>query len=183
MFETGKAIKTFTSKKANQIMVRYPKWEDLDQLVTFINTISKEDTFITFSGEEISKDSEMAYLTSVFTAMEKQHASHLYVFHNDILIGNCQVARREKRHEHIGRIGITVGREYREEGIGTELLSILFAEAKRLGFAMVDLMVYGTNDRAYHLYQKMGFQEAGRMPGSVRYKDGFLDEIWMYRIL
>ena len=40
------------------MVIRYPKWEDLEELTRYINKLSSEDTFVTFSGEEIKKEEE-----------------------------------------------------------------------------------------------------------------------------
>ncbi len=181
MLETGKIIHTFISKMDNHVIVRYPRWEDLDEILRYINLLSAEDTFLRLGGEVMTKQQEAEYLAHVLEEMELRNGCHLYAFVNGVLIGNCGISRRGKRNEHIGRIGISVAKEFRGQGIGTELLSLLLKEAEKLGFTMVDLKVYSTNDRAYHVYEKLGFVEAGRMPQAVRYQEGFLDEIWMFK--
>lgn len=183
MFEPGKIIKTCTSRKGKEIVIRYPQWEDLNEMLRFINELSAEDTYITYSGETISKDEEIDWLAKVLKDLEKKNGSFIYAFDGKIMVGSCAVSRREKRKEHVGRIGISVAKEYREEGVGAALFETILSEAKDLGFTIVDLEVYGTNDRAYNLYKKFGFIEAGRAPGMVRYKDSFLEEIWMYKSL
>ena len=183
MLETGTIIKTFTSEKGNEIIIRYPKWEDLDEMWRYANELSAEDTFISLSGENLSKDEEITHLAKVLSEMEKRNVSHLFVFVNKTMIGSSHVMRRGKRNEHIGRIGISIGKEYREEGIGSVLFEATLEEAKKLGFVLVDLKVYGNNTRAYNMYKKFGFLEIGRGLGMVRYKENFEDEIWMYKKL
>lgn len=56
MFQPGKIVKTFTSKSGKKIVIRYPQWKDLNQLTEYINKLSAEDTFTTFSGEKITKE-------------------------------------------------------------------------------------------------------------------------------
>jgi len=51
MFIPGLIVKKFISKKGKEIIIRYPKWEDLEELTRYANKLSKEDTFVTFSGE------------------------------------------------------------------------------------------------------------------------------------
>ena len=55
MFMPGQIVKKFFSKKGKEMIIRYPKWEDLEEFTLYINKLSYEDTFITFSGEEIKK--------------------------------------------------------------------------------------------------------------------------------
>ena len=66
-FIPGKIIKTFISKKGIQITLRYPVWEDLQQMTDYINTLSQEDTYIIFSGEKVSLEHEAVYLAGLFT--------------------------------------------------------------------------------------------------------------------
>lgn len=49
MFTTGKIIKKFKTKKGKEIVIRYLKWEDLDELTRYVNDLSKEDTFVNLS--------------------------------------------------------------------------------------------------------------------------------------
>ena len=40
------------------------------------------------------------------------------------------------------------------------------------GFEQVELGVYSDNDRARHMYKKMGFKEYGMNPRAFKLKDG-----------
>lgn len=183
MFVPGKIIKTFISKKNNDVIIRYPQWEDLDEVLRYINVLSLEDTFITLSGEQKTREDEMDFLMKLFKGHENNTERGLFAFVGNELVGICGVSRHGKRKEHMGLIGISVAKAYREEGIGRALMTAILNEAKEMGLTMVDLHVYSTNEKAYNLYKHFGFIEAGRVPGAARYKDGFLDEIWMYKKL
>ena len=55
---------------------------------------------------------------------------------------------------------------------------------KELGFEQAELIVIGGNDRAYHLYESLGFKETGRVPNANKYDDGtYADDIHMVKIL
>ena len=49
--EPGKVIFEGKTKKGLPVALRYPKANDLADLLNYINTISKEQTFIQFQGE------------------------------------------------------------------------------------------------------------------------------------
>ena len=52
-----------------------------------------------------------------------------------------------------------------------------------MGYEQVELEVVDGNDRAKHLYEKMGFKEIGRVARSLKYDDGsYRDEICMVKI-
>jgi len=72
MFILGQIVKKFVSKKGKEVVIRYPKWEDLEEFTRYINKLSKEDTFITFSGEEIKKEDEAKVLSEWFYQLEME---------------------------------------------------------------------------------------------------------------
>lgn len=49
---SGKIIKTCTSKKGNTVIIRYPKWEDLDAVTAFANGLVEEDTFVALNKKQ-----------------------------------------------------------------------------------------------------------------------------------
>ena len=56
-------------------------------------------------------------------------------------------------------------------------------QAKANGYEQVELGVYSDNDRARHMYKKMGFKEYGMNPRAFKLKDGtYRDEIIMANI-
>jgi [ribosomal protein S18]-alanine N-acetyltransferase len=62
---------------------------------------------------------------------------------------------------HVSTIGVARGRQ--GEGIGTQLLDALLAEADRRS-PVVLLEVRADNERAIGLYERRGFNEIGRRP-------------------
>ncbi|MCL5970148.1 MAG: GNAT family N-acetyltransferase, partial [Patescibacteria group bacterium] len=170
-------------KKGREVVVRYPKKEDLDILLEFINKLSKENTYITFSGEEVTREEEEKYLEKVLKELEDGNGATLLGFVDDKLVASAGVTRGGKRREHLGTVGITIHKDFRNEGIGKEILRLLFEEAKILGLKMVDLKAYSPNCIAINLYKKLGFEEVGKGPGTIRHNDNFVDEVWMIKKL
>lgn len=181
----GKIVKTFTTKKGKQAVIRYPKWEDLDLLLEYINTLSKEDTFINFSGEELSKKEEAEFLARLFVDIEMVDRVILCCFIDDQLVGSCDIERDKggrKRSRHVGIFGISITKEYRGEGIGYELAKATIEEAReRISeLKLIILDVFNANQIAQVLYEKLGFQKAGQIPKAVLYQKEYLDEVKMY---
>ena len=52
-----------------------------------------------------------------------------------------------------------VKNEYRNRGIGSEILEFLIAKARELGFSEMSIGVDKDNVNAVHLYNKYGFTE------------------------
>ena len=184
----GKIVKTFTTKNGLEAVIRYPKWEDLLLMHDFINTISQEDTYVTFSGEGITREGEMYYLAEMFKGMELQDNVYLSCFINDRFVGSCSILRDmlgRRRSYHVGIYGITIAKDFRGEGIGEELSLATIEEAKQVipGLTMLRLQMYDPNTVARHLYEKLGFIEYGKLPEGVWYRGTYVDEIVMYKKL
>ena len=180
MFIPGKIVKQFKTKKGNEVIIRYPKWEDLEQLTEFINNLSQEDTFVLYSGEIVTKDQEMEYLIQFFKGLEKGNRIQLCAFMNDRLVANSTLVRKRLRAKHMGSIAISVAKGYREEGIGSELLKALTDESRKLSLKILSIDLLANNERAQHVYQKIGFKECGRFPKMYFYKGQYVDQILMF---
>ncbi len=188
MFHSGEIVKTFITKSGKKIVIRYPKWDDLEELTFYINKLSREDTFINFSGEKITKEEEVRTLANWFLAMERRDKVVLGCFYQEKLIGLANVDRQvdsRKRQRHIGGFGISVDKKFRGEGIGFQLAKTIIEEAKKkiAGLKMIVMDVFEPNKIAQSLYKKLGFKEYGRLPEGVLYKGRYVDEVKMVLML
>ena len=77
-------------------------------------------------------------------------------------------------------MGIALVRQFRDEGIGTELLKTLISEGRTAGLRLLTINCFENNDRALHVYEALGFIQAGVIPGEVSYKGKYYGEIKMY---
>lgn len=173
------------SSKGLPVVIRYPENRDLDNLLMFINKLSKENTFIRFSGETIDRAQEIKYLDSVLTGMEKGNSVTLNCYVRGELAGGSSIERDtsgKSRSNHVGIFGISILKKFRGEGIGKLLMKHCLKEAKKQikDLRIVKLIVYEQNSIAMNLYKKFGFAEYGRLPNGVLYKGTFYDEINMY---
>ncbi|MBL7159151.1 GNAT family N-acetyltransferase [Candidatus Microgenomates bacterium] len=179
MFIPGKIVKQFKTKKGNEVVIRYPKWEDLEQLTDFINNLSQEDTFVLYNGEIVTKEQEMEYLVQAFRSLERGNRIQLCAFVGDKLVANSSVIRKRLRAKHVGTIGISVTKGYREEGIGSEVIKVLIDESRKLGLKMLSIDFLANNERAQHVYQEIGFKECGCFPKMYFYKGEYVGQILM----
>ena len=83
------------------------------------------------------------------------------------------VTPRSGRSKHVGVLGIALKDCYREIGIGTELLRAAETQARRRA------RVFATNERARHVYGKVGYRDVGAWPRAVKKDDVYIDEIMM----
>lgn len=172
-------IKQFTSKKGNTVLFRYPTREDFADMYSFACDIGSEDTTITLDHEP-SKDEEHTFFDTMIRDVEKKEAVYIMAYVDSAFAGNGRVNRGKYRHTHVGSIGISLRNQYRDEGIGTELMRSLIDEAKKLGLRLLILSCFETNTRALHVYEKLGFKRAGVTPGAIKYKDDYIGEVYFY---
>ena len=87
----------------------------------------------------------------------------------------------------IGRVGHIANASYavdsacRGRHIGEKLVTDCLAQAKRLGFAIMQFnAVVENNIHARHLYERLGFVYVGTIPKGFRMKDGSFQNICLY---
>src|SRR5881394_2244049 len=86
---------------------------------------------------------------------------------------------------HVANAGFMVSASARGEGIGRAMAEHCLSEAGRLGFrAMQFNFVVSTNTSAIRLWQELGFEIVGTLPGAFRHpENGFVDVYVMYHSL
>lgn len=178
----------FKTKSGKEAIIRHLTIGDVDEMTRYINELSKEDTYITFSGEVLFRTDEETYVQDCLSAIAQDNKVFLLCFIDDKLVANSDVSRdliSKKRGCHVGIFGITVAAELRGEGVGFELSRQVIDEAKKNipGLKIIKLNVYEPNTKAQKLYEKLGFKEFGRLPKGIKYKGEYYDEIEMYMSL
>lgn len=69
--------------------------------------------------------------------------------------------------------------EARGAGASTKLLQAAIDHARGKGARRVALWVNGVNSPARKLYERLGFQETGRIPGGIQVAGEFVDDVLM----
>ncbi|OGM08720.1 hypothetical protein A2159_02355 [Candidatus Woesebacteria bacterium RBG_13_34_9] len=171
------------TKKGKEILIRYPETGDVEEMLRYINELSKEKTFIRYQGEQETLESETKYLNSRLEAIKNGKVVNLLTFFNGRLIGSSDIKMKDKTEKHIGSLGITVAKDFRGEGLGNLLMDLTLKEAKEklLNIKIVTLEVYSANDIARNLYKKFGFKKYGMLPNGVSRDGKFEDDFLMYK--
>lgn len=170
------------TKAGERYKIRNLEGTDTKSLMDYINVLSAERTFILRQGEVITLEDEERFVASQLEAVSRKKAVHLVVECNGAVVGASQINLKNGVHCHVGHLGISLLAGYRDQGIGTTLLRISLDEARRRldGIRIVDLTVFAVNNRAMHLYTKLGFREFGRLPKAISYNGAYVDEVYMY---
>jgi RimJ/RimL family protein N-acetyltransferase len=179
----GKIVFEGLSSKGNKIIIRYPVKGDVEQMRDYINSLSKEQTFIRFQGEQVTLGHETKYLNRQLKRIVKKTTVELFVFCNNKLIGISSIDMKDKTESHEGVFGISIANEYRGEGIGKIFMKMVLEEAERHmpQLRIITLGIFGGNVIAKSMYEKFGFKEYGRLPKGVLHKGKYVDHIYMYK--
>jgi GNAT superfamily N-acetyltransferase len=71
-------------------------------------------------------------------------------------------------NRHEGEIRLTTDPHYRVKGLGTQLIEELIDCARELGLEQISAEIPPMLDKAFYLFEKMGFKEAAVLEGFVR---------------
>lgn len=87
----------------------------------------------------------------------------------------------EGRCGHIANASYAVSSKARGLHIGEQLVLDCMAQGKARGFRILQFnAVVRTNTHARHLYERLGFQQLGVIPGGFLMKDGHYEDICPY---
>jgi len=180
--KAGQVIRSFNSEDGQRVILRAPKWEDLDDLLELINSLVEEKADI-FRAEKVTRVEEIDWLSKMLAGLEKDEFYFIVAEVNGKVIASSDLHPQHGYDKHVGVIGIVIKKGFRDVGIGTEIMKTHVEQAKKLGLKVLTLSAFATNDRAMHLYRKIGFTETGRVPRK-HFRDGkFIDEVIMTMLL
>lgn len=171
------------TQRGREILIRYPALGDLETMWTYINTLSKERTFVRLQGEEISFDEEKNYLQGLLKAIDHKKCVSLLVYSGRELIGVSDVKMGEKTEKHEGIFSVSIARHCRGEGIGRFLTAVTIEEAIHQipDLEIVCLGLFANNLVGLDIYKRYGFLELGRLPRGAKFEDRYDDRIIMYK--
>jgi len=179
--KTGEIIRCFTAKDGREVILRTPRWKDLEDLMELINSLIEEGADIEYDTEK-TRDEEVDWLSRAIAQLEKGNALYMVAEVEGKVIASSSVAKRRFSCEsHVGDLGILIKSGYRDVGIGTEMMKSLIDQARRMGLKILTLTVFATNKRAIHVYKKVGFKEVGRIPKSIYRNGKYIDRIIMVK--
>jgi RimJ/RimL family protein N-acetyltransferase len=115
--------------------------------------------------------------------LERQLAIDVQEGDDWIHIGSCGVAELDMRNRRC-QIGISIGaRSYWNQGLGTDALGVLLRHAfQTLNLNRVALYVFANNRRAIRMYERLGFQEEGRLR-QAHYDQGEYEDVIVMGLL
>lgn len=174
----------FDMKDGRKALIRSPREEDIEGMLDHLRVSAGETEFIIRCPEECDKytyENEKKLFEQLNASEDN---AMLVCLVDGRVAGNSQIMFNSKRKtRHRANVAIALNREFWNQGIGTRLFEEMIRLAEGRGdILQMELEVVEGNDRARHLYEKMGFRIVGVRPDAIRQKDGALrDEYVMIR--
>jgi RimJ/RimL family protein N-acetyltransferase len=177
--------KTFSLSSGQSVNLRCASARDSESLLHMIHEVLSEQVFTLSEPEELalSPKQEAEWIEKM-----NSNPNHLLIIAeiDGKIVGNLDFTNgHRKRIAHTGDFGMSVAKEYREQGIGKLLLQALIAWAKAHPLIeKISLKVHANNPRAIHVYEKLGFKEEGRLARDLKYSDSeYVDTVVMGLLL
>ena len=94
------------------------------------------------------------------------------------------IGGKRRALRHTGSIGIAIDKQWRSKGVGTAMMQFLIDWARGTGIiTRMELEVNTNNERAVHVYQKVGFVVEGRKQKALFKEGRYLDNYVMALLL
>ena len=180
--KASRIYETFTAKDGRKVVLRSIKWEDLDNCIDFINSWVEEGAEI-LRDTMVTREEEADWLGARLARIEKGQLIDVVAEVDGEMVANSEVEKRSGFMSHVGYVGIGIKSGYRGIGIGSKLIQTLINESKKIGLEILVLDVFDVNQPTKALYEKMGFNEAGRIPKGIHKNGKYIDLIRMTREL
>ena len=185
LFNAGHVYKRFTLANGKKVTLRVLRWEDLDTLLQFINSLvdekkgSTKTTLYTGFDRRVTREEEAEWLAQTLVAIEGERVVNIVADIDGKIIANGDVTRGSyKDTHHHGHLGLTMISKYRGQGIGRRMIETLVRESRKAGLRTLDTEFLAENETARRAYEKAGFKQAGIIPHKVfrngRYFDGLV---------
>jgi len=153
--------------------------EDVFALMKFINTLMDEDNFLTLE-KKITPEEETGWLQGQCKKIAEGTLIDLRAVDGDKIIGGCQAEKGMGKEDKCVLLGIALSKEYRSQGLVTAMMKELMRQVQEEWSPQaIYLYYYGGNKLAKMLYESLGFKEVGRIPKCLRYKDCYVDRVYM----
>lgn len=166
----------FQLKDGREALLRSPREEDVESTLEYLRVSSGETDYILRYPEECNKFTPEKEKKLFEQKNESPNDAMIMCVVDGKVIGNCEISFFGGiKTKHRASIGISLLRDFWNQGIGTKMFEEMIRLAEnREGVMQLELDFIEGNNRARHLYEKMGFRITGVKPNAVRLKDGTL---------
>ena len=165
------------TQATQEIATVFDKWENDPNLIPFLRPSRSRDDF------------EKRKLVTVESLAQRLADHEIYLIYDlGQLVGKVEYqadpSHLYKKEAGSAWIAIMIGEQYaRGKGIGAVAMKYLEEQIKAQGFHRIELGVFEFNVNAIKLYQKLGYQEIGRIDDFTFWQDKLWADIRMEKYL
>ena len=167
-------------------LIRSPLTADAEQIIALARSVADEKVYQVSEADEFSMtiDEEKSWIQKI---NESECSLALVAEVEGQVVGflDFHANSRRRRLAHTGAFGMSVSKEFRDQSIGTSLIRVLLDWARaNEKVEKVSLTVLASNERAIHLYEKLGFLIEGKRVKEVKIApEQYVDDILMYQFV
>lgn len=162
-------------------IIREGRSEDAEQIIAYLQELAEEpdiDIAVAPGEFNMTVEEERKFIKE---HRDADNSILLVVEADGQIVGvlNCMGGKR-KANRHATLLGISLHKDWRDQGIGHEFMERAIEWAKGTGIVTrIELFVFARNARAIHLYEKVGFVREGYCRKAL-YKNGeYIDVLVM----
>jgi RimJ/RimL family protein N-acetyltransferase len=169
---------------AQNIIIRKATETDAEQIILHMKKVLVESAqFFATSVEEFNPtiEEEKAWIQA-----QEENGLVLVAEVNQTIIGLLSFRlSTTKKFRHKGVFGMSIQESHTNQGIGRMFIKKLLEWAKEDGrVEKITLEVFSNNERAIHLYKKLGFKEEGRLVRNAKIgPNEYVDDIVMSQFI
>jgi RimJ/RimL family protein N-acetyltransferase len=178
--------KNIELKNGELIVIRHIKESDVDGVWNNFNQVVDEGVYLPVFFPVKSQYEKQTW----FNAIKKEKEICVVAVHPKLklpynILGQCEISNSEwDAANHIGSLGIIIQKNYRDLGIGYNLIDFAIRESKRINHKeKIILSCFSNNERAIYLYKKLGFKIVGTRKKQFymdsKYHDEILMDLWI----
>lgn len=169
-------FRTVKLKDGQVAMLDWLTEDDLPEVVEALNSVIREERYLFLNDKITDMEEERRW----FDKGKKEGMLYLIARVEGRVVGGASIHPRRGKNSHVADFGVFICDGYRNLGLGTKLTKTFIEIAKEHRIEILQLSVYATNKRAFHVYRKCGYQECGRFTCDTKFPDGtYTDRILM----
>jgi RimJ/RimL family protein N-acetyltransferase len=166
-----------TARDGRRWTLRPGRPTDGRALARLFADVRTEGRWLITTPGAISEPSEAFWISELIRAEE---SLALVAEADGEIVGNVLISvDRGRATEHIGVLSICIAIDWRDVGIGTELVAAAQAWARDRELGKISLGVFPDNERAIAVYERRGFVREGLRRRQYRSADAYRDEVLM----
>jgi RimJ/RimL family protein N-acetyltransferase len=156
---------------------------DAAAVLALKRALDRETSFMLLEPDERTEtDAEMA--EELRSIAERPSGVVLLADDDGAVVGYVEARSGHfRRNAHRATVVIGVRASHGGRGIGRRLLEELDRWAGKHGISRLELTVMATNERAFGLYCKLGYEVEGTRRAAMLVDGELVDELWMAKLL